>query len=396
MKRSGSSFNFFLGLFILLWFSGGMLWMCPFHDAAFAAERFKAGADPDKKGELFQLRIDALKRRLRLAKENKGDAEHLSSLVKLYDENRFERVLDTVRAFPIEEKSAAIFLLSGNSFFFLGEKEEAVAAYQEAYRRTKKTRDKAAAMANFALVLSTKGKWEQAIGWLTRALEIDRTTDNWLGQGTALSLLGDLYFQAGDREKGAAAHIEALEIAETIPIPWLEARQLTLLANLYTRDHILDIAQDYHEKALTLYRKLDNPLGEALSLDGLSVIDKDEKRFDLALTAQISALDIYKKLGDRPSQAKALIHLGLIHREKGAFEKALESAEEALEIREILGDTNGMAHTEGTIGTIYEKKGELSRAVDHLERAMALFKKTGASPQIHAVELQIQRLRDQM
>ncbi|HIE64710.1 MAG: tetratricopeptide repeat protein [Nitrospira sp.] len=395
MKRSGTKFNFFIGLLAGFFLVVGVFWVQPSSAATFAAERFEESS-PDPQTELVRLRIAALKLKLRLASEKKRDVSPLSSLFKLYDRNRFKGVVEEIRAFPEEERSAAIFLVYGNSLFFLGKKEGAVAAYQQAYRRAKNSGEKAAAMANFGLVLSTKGAWEQAIDWLTRALEIDRTTDNWLGQGTALSLLGDLYYQTGDRIKGAAAHIEALEIAETIPIPWLEARQLTLLANLYILDHTLDIAQKYHSKALVLYRKLDDPLGEALSLDGLSVIGKDQKRFDPALRSQSRALDIYKRLGDRLSQAKALINLALIYREQGAFQKALGRAGEALEIREVLGDTNGMAHTEGTIGTIYEKKGDLAEAVRHMESAMALFRKTGASQQIHAVELQIQRLRDQM
>ncbi|MFQ5580306.1 MAG: tetratricopeptide repeat protein [Nitrospiria bacterium] len=395
MKRPEIIIKVLVGVFALFLCLGGVR-PSLFCWEVLAAEPFEAGAGSDQKAELVRLKINALKLKLRLSKARKRDGSFLSSLYKLYGENKFKAVVDEIRALPEAERSVAGFLLYGNSLFFLGEKEGAVASYQEAYRRTEDTHEKAAAMANFGLVLSTQGAWAQASHWLARALEIDRTTDNWLGQGVALSLLGDLYFQSGDTKNGAAAHIEALEIAETIPIPWLEARQLTLLANLYFLDHVLDLAREYHAKALVRYRKLDDPIGEAVSLDGLSVIDKDQKRLDPARVSQLGALAIYKRLGDRPSEAKALLNLALIYREGGRFQKALASAVEALEIREGLGDVNGMAHTEGTIGTIYEKKGALAEALLHMERAMAHFRKTGASQQIHAVELQIQKIRDQM
>ena len=341
---------------------------------------------------LRQIKIDEFKKLLRLSE---GVPEGLSPLLKSYGENRFKKVIDAVQAVPPGKKNSAVYLLYGNSFFLLGEKEKAVEAYQQAFLRSAVPEEQAAAMANFGVVFSTKGSWNEAIQWLERALKIDRAVQDWTAQGVDLSLLGAFYYELGDTAKGSAAHIEALEIAETIPVRWLEARQSTALGNLYYRDGMLDTAEEYHLKALRLYREIDNPLGEAASLSGLGFIHKDRKAFDRAASYQSEALAIYQQLHDRSSEATALINLALIYQDHGELPTAIQLGEKALRIQEMSGNISGMAHAEGTLGTFYQSKGDLKKAIDHLERAKALFQKAGASQQIHIVDLKIQTLRDQ-
>lgn len=350
----------------------------------------------DKKGNenprLRQLKIEEFKRVLRLSEIPEG----LSQPVSAYQENRFEKVIEAVGALPAGKKSGAAYLLYGNAFLLLGAKEKAVEAYQQAFRRAELPEERAAAMANFGVVFSTRGGWKEAIGWLERALKIDRAVKDWTAQGVDLSLLGAFYLETGDTAKASAAHIEALEIAETVPVPWLEARQLTVLGNLYYLDGALDTAQEYNLKALRLYRTLGNPLGEARALTGLGFIHKERKELDRALAYHSEALDLYHRLNDPTAEAIALINLSLIHQDRGEIETAIRLGERALRLQEGSGNLNGMAHAEGTIGTFYQTKGELGEAVRHLEKARALFQKAGASQQIHIVDLKIQALLDQM
>lgn len=342
---------------------------------------------------LRQLKIGEFKRVLRLSE---GTPEGLSLPLKAYHENRFEKVIEAIEALPPEKKKSAAYLLYGNALLLLGEKEKAVEAYQQAFRRSEIPEEQAAAMANFGVVFSTRGAWREAIDWLERALKIDRAAKEWTAQGVDLSLLGAFYLELGDPAKSSAAHIEALEIAETVPVQWLEARQLTVLGNLYYQDGVLNTAQEYNLKALRLYRTLGNPLGEALSLTGLSFIHKERKELDRALAYQSEALALYQQMNDPMAEATALINLSLIHQDKGEIETAIRLGEKALRIQEKFGNLNGMAHAEGTLGTFYQTKGDLEEAVRHLEKARELFQKGGASQQIHIVDLKIQTLLDQM
>jgi len=345
---------------------------------------------------LRDLRIKKAKRGLRLSGNATEEIPAYCPLKNLYAQNQFEDLINSTTLLSKSQKSAAVFLIEGNSFFFMGNLEQAVSSYQQAFRLASKLQEKAAAMANFGVVFSEKGRWKEAVHWLERALQIDRKSDDWEGQGIALSLLGNFYLQSGDTEKGTAAHIESLEIAETIPIPWLEARQLTFLANLYYGDRIFHIADNNYRKSLLIYQELKDPLGEAASLSGLGFVLKDLGKFDEALEMQSKALQIYQKLGDLQSEIKVRVNLSLLHRERGDFKAALDAGEVALKLQEDLGDILGMAGTEGTLGSIYQKKGNLKKAIRHLKKARQYFEEGGASQEIHIVDLTLQALQDQL
>lgn len=363
----------------------------PFIPSAFSAPQQQAD-----QSRLLTLRIAALKREFRLPDlPQKHTALHLT-LLKQYQSDDFQSLVETADRGGLGEKDAYIALIKGNSLVFLGKREEAVAAFQQAFQGAAVPQEKSAAMANFGLVFSMSERWQEAVYWLEKALEVDRMSDNWPGQGVALSQLGAFYFKLGDTQKGAAAHIEALEIAETVPIPWLQARQLSQLANLYSRDQSNALARDYYEKAIQLYQTLDDPLSEAGALTALSFVYKDLAQFEKALDLQKKALGFYQQLNDSINASKVFLNVSLLYRDQGRFQDALDSAEAALEIQKQESDPGRLAEIEGTLGTIHEKTGHLSEALHHLKKARDYFEQAGASQALHIVDLRIQTLQDQV
>lgn len=357
---------------------------------------FSAPQQQVDQSRLLTLKIAALKRELRLPDlPQKPTTLHLT-LLKQYEADNFQSLVVTADRGDLGEKDAYTALIQGNSLVILGEREEAVAAFQRAFQDSVVPLEKSAAMANFGLVLSMSERWREAVHWLEKALEVDRAADNWPGQGMALSQLGAFYFKLGDTEKGAAAHIEALEISETIPIPWLQARQLSQLASLYHRDQSNALAWDYYEKAIELYRNLDDSLSEAGALTALSFVYKDLGQVEKALTLQGEALGLYQQLNDSMNASKVLLNLSLIYRDQGRFQDALDSAAAALEIQKQESDPGRLAEIEGTLGTIHEKNGHFSEALQHLKKARDYFEQAGASQTLHIIDLRIQALQDQM
>ncbi len=351
---------------------------------------------PEEGALLKQLKIGTLKRNLRQIPIGEQASASARALAAHYNENRFRAVVAGFESLSEKEKSVPLLLIYGNAFFFIGQNEAAVGAYQTAFRHAATPDEKAGAMANFGWLLFVNGNNQAAQAWLERALKIDRSQAHYEAQGTVLSLLGNLYFQLGDPTKGAAAHIEALEIAETLPIPWLQARQLETLGRLYALDGTLHLAEEHFQKALNVYRTLENPLGEAAALAGLASVEQERGAFDLAMAHQHDALFIYRGLRDKENETQALVRLSLIYRDQGDFDSALDLGQRLLSMQKEAENLNGMAEMEGTLGTIYEKKGDLATAVRHWESALRLFQEAGLAQQIHIVELRIQTLQDRL
>jgi len=351
----------------------------------------------DSAQHLKNLNLRVFKRELRLPEAiTSAKSPHYAALHKGYRNNHFQDIVTEIKLLPVEQQDGNILILYGNSLLILGQESQAISAFQSAFQKAKHPKIKSAAMANFALVYSMSMRWKEAVQWLEKALELDREIDDWRAQGLALSQLGAFYFKLGHAEKGAAAHIEALEIAETVPIPWLEARQLGQLASLYYRDKALPLAKDYYQQALKIYKTLDDPLSEMGLYSALSFVYKDLGDFDTALQLQLQALSGYQKLQDQGNRSKIWLNLSLLYRDEGRYQEALHAAEEALHLQTSLKNLKKLAEIEGTIGTIYEKKGEFSKALHHLKKARVHFEKTGASQEIHIVDLRIQTLEDRM
>ncbi|MFY9271194.1 MAG: tetratricopeptide repeat protein [Candidatus Manganitrophaceae bacterium] len=355
--------------------------------------------EPEKNGpEQYQsLKMDELKRQFRLPDRQAKPADSpLSPLFSLYDQNRFQELSGQITTLSAPQKNGAIHLLYGNALVFLGKQEEAVAAYEQAYRTTDLPEEQAAAMANFGLLFSMRGAWKEGITWIERALILDRKMGDRRAEAADLSILGTLYYQSGDGTKGSETHLEALKIAESIGDRWLVARQLTSIGNLYYLDHSYETALTYQQRALRLHREIGNHLGEAVTLTSLGFIHKELKEFDKALDYHSNALSLHRGWNDLPAQANDLVNLALIYQDQGEMEKAIGSAQEGLKIREGMADLAGMANIEGTIGTIYQDFGNLPEAIRHLEKSKELFQKGGASQQIHIVDQRIQTLRDRI
>jgi len=351
---------------------------------------------PEGRERLNLFRIDALKRTLRLAPESDRPHPPALSLGQHYQGNRFAPLVAEFESLPERERTAPLFLIYGNALFFLGQSEAAVGAYQKAFHRAIHPGEKSAALANFGYLLSVDKNWQGAANRLETALEIDRSRADYEAQGQALSLLGNIYIQLGDPEKGAAAHIEALEIAETLPIPWLQARQLETLGRMYALDGTYHLAEDDFEKALKIYRILEDDLGLASALSGLAAAENERGAFDRALGHQVEAISLYRDLEDQENETQGLIKLSLIYRDRGDFASALDLGEKLLSMKKAAGHLMGMAEMEGTLGTIHEKKGDLPSAIRHWETALRLFQEAGSPQQIHIVELRIQSLQDRL
>ncbi len=346
--------------------------------------------------ELRQLKVEAFKRELRALPPKQAASETYQSFLLAYDENRFEDLVRIFEQLLPTEKDANSWLMFGNTLLFAGQKTDAVSAFQQAFKIAKTPKAKSAALANFGILFSMSDRWDEAASWLEKALEIDRETDHWLGQGLALSQLGVFYYKLGNTEKGAAAHIEALEIAETMDIPWLQARQLSQLAGLYYRDKVYHLARDYYQKAIEIYQTIKDPISEAGALTALGFVHKESGKIKNALVFQRDALEIYTKLQDRENASKVWLNMSLMHRDIQEFEKALDAANEAYKLQKEEHNPTILAEIEGTMGTIQEKKGNLAEAIAHLKKARRYFEEAGASQEIHVVDLRIQTLEDQL
>ncbi|MBS1808160.1 MAG: CHAT domain-containing protein [Acidobacteria bacterium] len=235
---------------------------------------------------------------------------------------------------PLNDKrgEALTFDLIATIHNQLGEKLQAIEAFQQALARRKESpRDEAATLHNIGVLFSELGDKQQALQHFERALGLWRRAQDQSGLATTLNALGALYSWAGQKE-------EAL--------------------------------QNYQE-ALPLKRALNDRNGEAYIRNNLGALWSalGEKR--KARESFLLALSLWRVLGDRKGQSLALTNLGVVFAELGERQKAIEYLQQALNLQVTLADKYSESRTRGNLGFVYALLHDKVRAAESLNQSLA-------------------------
>jgi eukaryotic-like serine/threonine-protein kinase len=239
-------------------------------------------------------------------------------------------------------------LSEGTSYFNLGEKEQALAAWE----RSRKIWDSAGypgevakTLIDTGLVFYQIGNQPEAKKRYEQALSIWRTTGNKAGEQTAMADLADLETDEGDLAGAKQLHQEAMAIARDLGAT--DAVSLTMVDLGDVQIALGDVAG-----ALTTFREsveLARPLGDrwllaaALAHYGRGLYLHGDLRS--AKQSIQEALEITHETNDKPHAARSLAILGDILAAEGDLPQARKNLEQALQIRTEIGENSNAAAT---------------------------------------------------
>ncbi len=135
----------------------------------------------------------------------------------------------------------------------------------------------------------------------------------------------------------------------------------------------------YGQKALQLANKLGQPDLEALALKSMGNSCYFSGELDLAKSFYRRGLAKYKENNDLQGQANCLNNIGLIFEELSAFDSAGYFYQKSLEKEEEIGNKSGMAVSLLQLGNVYYYRDELQQSLDNYYRAMLIFKEENDS-----------------
>lgn len=228
---------------------------------------------------------------------------------------------------------ASAKLAEGTAHFNLGEKEKALAAWEQSrqiWAAAGYPGEVAKTLINTGLIFYQMGNQAEAKKRYEEALSIWRTTGNKAGEGTALANLGNLRNDDGDLAGAKRTFLEVLAIS----------------------------------------RELGGP-------DALTLVDLGDVQIGLgdvagAIASHREAVELARQQGDRWTLAAALAHLSRAFYLHGELQKAKASAQEALDITSQTHDKSRAARTMANWGEILMAEGDLPQARKNLEQALQL------------------------
>lgn len=202
-------------------------------------------------------------------------------------------------------------------------------------------------------------KYNEAVDYLTRALEVAEAAN--LEEETLhiFIMLGNVYVKKGDYDKALDYFNESVKLAKKTENNEMEAIALNNIANIYCRRDECKKALDYSKNALSLFLKsrASSPTDKAEAYFTNVLILEKLKNINLAISSCWLSLELYKEAGNEEKAVEVLTKLGDLHYSLGDNKNAMEYWEQSVDMCERGGLTS---ETVNILGKIHEKKKETS------------------------------------
>lgn len=182
-----------------------------------------------------------------------------------------------------------------------GNFDVSVAYYLKALSIAEKEQDaKNQEIANNGLgiaLMNIRGREEEALAHLRRALEIAKASDNTLGQAMNYLSIGSYYDEIGNHKVAREYLFELKRLNNEMDDKNGIAITLEAIGNSYLMENKdLQTARAYFERSLQLYKQLNNPLGQATVLTSIGDVFRQRGQLNQALAAYFQAYEVSDEL----------------------------------------------------------------------------------------------------
>ena len=232
--------------------------------------------------------------------------------------------------------------------------------------------------AGLAAVLRRDGPWVEAATRHTAAAAAARHCGDRLGEGNALTDLGDVLRLTSDYPGAAEALKQALDVYRHLDDRLGQANVLTDLGFVRRLAGDYPAATQVLDEALRIYRGLGSRPGEATALAELGAVLRLTGDLPGAVCFLEEALGIYRGLDDRFGQAKALFYLGIVLLMTDDYPGAAEILEQTLGLCRELEDRLGQANALTYLGIVRQVTGDFPGAARVLEQALTICRELGS------------------
>ena len=225
-----------------------------------------------------------------------------------------------------------------------------------------------------------QNKYEEALQWYNKALEMHRETGTYIGEGYVLTNMGLIYWKQGALTTAVEYYLQALKIWEDHKLENEMASVFDNLGNVYNEQEDYNRALTYYFKAVEIQKKYSNNAHErSMTLSNIGTAYLGKADHAEALSYFLKSLELLAE-DDKESRAVSFSNIGLTHIELKDYTKAKDYLGRALYLQEEIEDVDGMIHTLLGLSKISQNSGDLKQSRAYASRALALAIKVNALP----------------
>jgi DNA-binding SARP family transcriptional activator/Tfp pilus assembly protein PilF len=224
---------------------------------------------------------------------------------------------------------------------------------------------------NYAMYFWQTGRYQEAIEYNERAIDLLHELGDLQGEAGALNNLA-LVYRTLERHAEAAGLLEqAIKVARQIGDRQLESQAMSNVSNNYRALGRYDEAMAACKGALALMREIGSRRDEADTQSALGMILFAMGRHDEALAALESALSAVRAVGDVTTETVVLNYLGEVCIAADRPAEALVWLREALELSERIDDRREAANAHRHLAEVVTDPGEAARHEKEAEERFA-------------------------
>jgi signal transduction histidine kinase len=215
----------------------------------------------------------------------------------------------------------------GNTYFNLGEYDDAYYYFTQSYRVTQAKGDSlqlTIALHNVGTVFKELGQFDVALNHLELSQKISKMIGDADGEAYSLDEIGGVYLQKRDFQRAEEKLLSSLQITRRRGIGVLEPKTLNKLATLYFERGELDKSLAYFDSTSRFYKRSSNNFGLAETTLGTGKVYLKQGKFAEAMSLFEHTLTTAQHLNARILEIDCFHELSELYEQKGDFKKSLE------------------------------------------------------------------------
>jgi len=309
----------------------------------------------------------------------KTDALHWKGNYQKAFENS-EKILKTALELNISEKIALALSLNAKCLEAIGKYEQAIENYSKALEINKLSNqvEYANNLNSLGYVKVRFGKYSEAIQNFETALKIFENQNNEEKSAESIMNLGYANRMYGDYDKAIKYYGKALLIFERLDIKRKISDCYNSIGLSFNWKGEYEKGITFFEKSLEIDNEINDIVNKANHLNNIGLAKENLGLFDEAINFYLKTLEIDESLGDKVKIAISYSNIGSCYtREGNSFSKSQNFLEKALNIYEELNDKINIASTYQNIGENYRLQSDIENAFDYFNRSLKIDEQIG-------------------
>jgi tetratricopeptide (TPR) repeat protein len=277
---------------------------------------------------------------------------------------------------------AAALHLQALSFHVTSRYEQAIEYYNRVLEVRGEQDDKrgiAAVNNNLGMICEAMSDYDKAHEHYAIGIAIYEEFDDQLGIAKSLTKIGNIYTRQGLYKRAIDNYTRSLKINETLDSKDGISATLSSIGSIHYFQGDFQKAIEYYTKSLVIDEEEGDKEGISIMYSNIGACHKDLGDLDKAIDFHQRSLDIKREIGSRDGESASLHNIAIIYGEKGDHKKAIELLNQSLKLKLEVGVGLAISETINTLGNIYYNQGNYSKAIENGTKALSMAQEAGAA-----------------